>query len=596
MISAPETPPAMMAIHSTILNFCCLLASVLQMEVEVVDHHLIRIAGTGPYGDRFGHMPDSNTHLLRNVIENKREVFIVDSRYNRLCQACEQRDSCQEQAFLGVPIMGAQRCLGAISLIAINPEQRQRLSENAEMFTQYMRHVSHLLVTQLSNAQHKHSDREAIWQSLLASMDQGVILLDRQGKVKQVNDRALAQFQLPREAVEGETLNIKPLSRQPAHSDGHIQHIVTMKDRQYLLSGQLHRAEKQTLFLFAFHQNAVEMAPEREEDPFCIDRLIGHSAVMKKLKRLIARIASSPSSVLIMGESGTGKEVVARAIHRLSSRHDKPFVAINCAAIPENLLESELFGYVKGAFTGAAPGGKQGLIQSANSGTLFLDEIGDMPLSLQARLLRAIENREVIPVGANRAIPVDIRIISATHQNLQGDIREGRFREDLYYRLNVIPLLMPPLRERDGDIELLLHYFLNLHSERIGCPYPGVSLEVIRLLKRYRWPGNVRELSNLVEYLVNIVPPGEVIDSALLPPVFHHQPSAAARPSVPGSLPGKQAPGRDEEGAANLKSVEKTLIEEALQRSNNKKQIADELGIGVATLYRKIKKYGLDRV
>lgn len=180
---------------------------------------------------------------------------------------------------------------------------------------------------------------------------------------------------------------------------------------------------------------------------------------MRQLKRLISRIAPSPSSVMVAGESGTGKEVVARAIHKLSGRRNKPFIAINCAAIPEQLLESELFGYVKGAFTGASANGKTGLIQAANTGTLFLDEIGDMPLMLQAKLLRAIEAREILPIGASSPIQVDIRIISATNQNLAQFIAEGKFREDLFYRLNVIPITLPPLRERQEDIELLVHYF-----------------------------------------------------------------------------------------------------------------------------------------
>lgn len=232
---------------------------------------------------------------------------------------------------------------------------------------------------------------------------------------------------------------------------------------------------------------------------------------------------------MIAGESGTGKEVAARAIHKLSDRRAKPFIAINCAAIPESLLESELFGYVKGAFTGASANGKTGLIQAANSGTLFLDEIGDMPLTLQAKLLRAIESREIQPVGASQPVPVDIRIISATNQNLEQYIAEGKFREDLYYRLNVIPLRLPPLRERQEDIELLIHYFLHLHTQRLNLVYPGVAQEVINFLKRYRWPGNIRELSNLMEYLVNVVPSGEIINMSLLPPNLMRQREQSGR-------------------------------------------------------------------
>ncbi|WP_380183137.1 sigma 54-interacting transcriptional regulator [Kalamiella sp. sgz302252] len=589
MDETPTLPSTLMAIQPTILNFSSLLANVLEMEVEVVDRHLIRIAGTGPYGHHFGHSPEGNTSLLRNVIETQKEMVVVDSRHNPLCKACQHRSTCKERAFIGVPILAPQRCLGVISLIAVNNEQHRKLSDNAEMFVQYMQHVSRLLVANLASVQQRLPQNDAVLHILLGNMDQGVILLDRDSKIKVVNDRALSQLHATQDSLTGRPLIIEPLSRQREASKGNAQYRVRLDDRQLLLTGQLHHAGNQTLFLMAFHQDASGTPLLVENEPPGIERLVGKSDVICQLKQLIVRIASSPSSVMILGESGTGKEVVARAIHRLSKRHDKPFVAINCAAIPENLLESELFGYVKGAFTGAAPGGRAGLIQSANGGTLFLDEIGDMPLSLQARLLRAIENREVLPVGASRPVPVDIRIISATHQNLRRFIAEGKFREDLYYRLNVIPLEVPALRDRSGDIELLLHYFINLHSQRVGCTYPGVSREVIRLLQRYPWPGNVRELSNLVEYLVNIVPEGEVIDSALLPPLFH----TAVRPVTPAlSMPEMMDEHQEEEGA-KLKFLEKNLIEEALQRTRNKKQIAEELGIGVATLYRKIKKYGL---
>ena len=258
---------------------------------------------------------------------------------------------------------------------------------------------------------------------------------------------------------------------------------------------------------------------------------------------------------------------------------------------PEQLLESELFGYVKGAFTGASANGKTGLIQAANHGTLFLDEIGDMPLTLQAKLLRAIESREIQPVGASHPVPVDIRIISATNQNLDQFIVDGKFREDLYYRLNVIPLRLPPLRDRQDDIELLIHYFLHLHTRRLELVYPGVAPEVIALLKAYRWPGNIRELSNLMEYLVNVVPSGEVIDVSLLPPNLVSSGKIADRVDSVNSTNARTA--KEEEGVTGLEEMERQMIRDALTRYSNKKQAADELGIGIATLYRKIKKYDL---
>jgi two-component system response regulator GlrR len=209
-------------------------------------------------------------------------------------------------------------------------------------------------------------------------------------------------------------------------------------------------------------------------------------------------VAGSEASVLIRGESGTGKEVLARAIHRASARHDRPFVAINCAAIPEQLLESELFGHVKGAFTGAVTSHK-GLFQEATGGILFLDEIGDLPLGLQVKLLRVLEDLEVRPVGAGQAVPVDARIVSATHRDLEAAIAAGEFREDLYYRLNVVSLSIPPLRERREDIPGLVRKFLDLHGERHKQHMHGFTPEAMDLLNSYDWPGNVRQLGNVVE-------------------------------------------------------------------------------------------------
>ncbi|HCO5290393.1 TPA: sigma 54-interacting transcriptional regulator, partial [Escherichia coli] len=227
---------------------------------------------------------------------------------------------------------------------------------------------------------------------------------------------------------------------------------------------------------------------------------------------------------------------------------------------------------------------------AANTGTLFLDEIGDMPLMLQAKLLRAIEAREILPIGASSPIQVDIRIISATNQNLAQFIAEGKFREDLFYRLNVIPITLPPLRERQEDIELLVHYFLHLHTRRLGSVYPGIAPDVVEILRKHRWSGNLRELSNLMEYLVNVVPSGEVIDSTLLPPNLLNNGTTEQSDVTEVS---EAHLSLDDAGGTALEEMEKQMIREALSRHNSKKQVADELGIGIATLYRKIKKYEL---
>ncbi|MGQ3904760.1 sigma-54 interaction domain-containing protein [Mixta calida] len=577
----------LMLIQQTVQHFATLLANVLHLEVEVVDNTLHRVAGTGIYSQRLGQIPESNTLLLAEVMAKRSKVVVFDSRKNALCQACQQRERCNERGFVGVPVIYQQRCLGVISLIAVNNEQLWHLREHTSMFIEYIRHISTLLVANIDVLPRVGIGVDPLLAFLAQGLSQGVIVFDKRQRITFINDYARRQLNIVGDPATQSTR----LVASTTSDSGEQMLSLHLNDVCWHLYGRWFDSSGSTVLHFSRCWQGEAETPD--PDAPVIKTLIGNARAMRQLKALIGRVAASPSSVMILGESGTGKEVAAHAIHRLSPRHARPFVAINCAAIPENLLESELFGYAKGAFTGAAPAGKKGLIQLAHGGTLFLDEIGDMPLTLQARLLRAIESREIMPVGASQPVPVDIRIISATHQNLTDKIQQGLFREDLYYRLNVVPLLLPPLRQREGDVALLLKHFLALHAGKVGRRVAGVSPEVLRLLEAYRWPGNVRELSNLVEYLVNIVPEGEAIDSSLLPPVYHFPQPATTLPPHPFATAEPAGATTDMETAASLKSVEKNLIEEALLRSRNKKQAANELGIGVATLYRKIKKYGL---
>ncbi|MEO3990554.1 sigma-54-dependent Fis family transcriptional regulator [Pseudocitrobacter cyperus] len=585
-----DVPSVLMQIQPTIQRFARMLASVLQLEVEIVDENLCRVAGTGAYGRYLGRQQGSSSRLLRYVLESKQEKIVTHSRFDPLCEGCESKESCREKAFLGTPVILQDRCVGVISLIAVTHEQQEHINDNLQAFSDYVRHISTIFVSKLLEDQKSSGSISKIFSTMIENMDQGVLVIDEDNRIQFANNTALKILGVVQNNMIGKSIRFRPLTFESNFTHGHMQHIISWDDKSEIIIGQLHSVQERQLFLMAFHQSHTSSTITPGGDDPHIEQLVGECRVMRQLKRLIGRIAPSPSSVLIVGESGTGKEVVARAIHKLSERQNKPFIAINCAAIPEQLLESELFGYVKGAFTGASVNGKVGLIQAANNGTLFLDEIGDMPLMLQAKLLRAIEAREILPIGASSPVPVDIRIISATHQNLNQFISEGKFREDLYYRLNVIPLTLPPLRERQDDIELLVHYFLHLHTRRLGLVYPGISPEVVAVLKRHRWPGNLRELSNLMEYLVNVVPSGEVIDSVLLPPNLVSNNKESERVNIVSSFGLSSV--EDTSGTA-LEEMEKQMIREALSRHSSKKQVADELGIGIATLYRKIKKYEL---
>ncbi|EOK8050438.1 sigma 54-interacting transcriptional regulator [Escherichia coli] len=584
------TQSVLMQIQPTIQRFARMLASVLQLEVEIVDENLCRVAGTGAYGKFLGRQLSGNSRLLRHVLETKTEKVVTQSRFDPLCEGCDSKENCREKAFLGTPVILQDRCVGVISLIAVTHEQQEHISDNLREFSDYVRHISTIFVSKLLEDQGPGDNISKIFATMIDNMDQGVLVVDDESRVQFVNQTALKTLGVVQNNIIGKPIRFRPLTFESNFTHGHMQHIVSWDDKSELIIGQLHNIQGRQLFLMAFHQSHTSFSVANAPDEPHIEQLVGECRVMRQLKRLISRIAPSPSSVMVVGESGTGKEVVARAIHKLSGRRNKPFIAINCAAIPEQLLESELFGYVKGAFTGASANGKTGLIQAANTGTLFLDEIGDMPLMLQAKLLRAIEAREILPIGASSPIQVDIRIISATNQNLAQFIAEGKFREDLFYRLNVIPITLPPLRECQEDIELLVHYFLHLHTRRLGSVYPGIAPDVVEILRKHRWPGNLRELSNLMEYLVNVVPSGEVIDSTLLPPNLLNNGTTEQSDVTEVS---EAHLSLDDAGGTALEEMEKQMIREALSRHNSKKQVADELGIGIATLYRKIKKYEL---
>jgi len=315
-----------------------------------------------------------------------------------------------------------------------------------------------------------------------------------------------------------------------------------------------------------------------------LESIIGKSAALEAVLSTVAKVAETDSTVLITGESGTGKELVARAIHYNSPRSKMPLVTVNCGAIPEELLESELFGHVKGAFTNAVAN-RKGRFEAANGGTIFLDEIGDMSPTLQVKLLRVLQERTYEPVGSSTTQHADVRVIAATHQNLESLIEEKRFREDLFYRLNVLPIRVPPLRERDGDVLLLAHHFLDLANGRHGMRRVSISDAVMERLALYAWPGNIRQLENCIERMVVLQREGE-IDLDLLPPeIAGATPPAGIAPRVPP------------EGLRFnevVDQVETDLILQALEQTQwNKNQAASRLGLNRTTLLEKIKKKGL---
>lgn len=367
-----------------------------------------------------------------------------------------------------------------------------------------------------------------------------------------------------------------------------------------------------------FGERKARPALQQGDLPRMFPEIIGRSPTMLKALETVAKVAHSESAVLISGESGTGKELIAAAIHRLSPRSGSPFVAINCSAIPENLLESELFGHEKGAFTGADRR-RLGRFDAASGGTLFLDEIGDMPLSLQAKLLRVLQDKKFTPLGGNETREADVRIVAATHVDLERAVKAGTFRLDLFYRLNVLPVALPALRERKEDIPALLEHFLELANRMHGYDMP-VSLheDAVQLLCGFPWPGNVRQLQNMIERLVVLRGGGEITRDDLpgeLTPIQTHIPEVApaapaacviSNASVPlMSRPAPSPQPTTPKGFGELpvegmdlvrfiEDLENSLIMQALERTgHNKNQAAKLLGLNRTTLVERIKKRGL---
>jgi DNA-binding NtrC family response regulator len=362
--------------------------------------------------------------------------------------------------------------------------------------------------------------------------------------------------------------------------------------------------QKNTLIFSKMLQGEVQKTQAYESTASLERKIIGQTSAMEEIMNTINKVAPTDSTVLIRGESGTGKEGFAKLIHNKSPRNNKPFIAINCASIPEDLLESELFGYAKGSFTGALKGGKTGKFEAANKGTIFLDEIGDMSMNLQAKLLRVLEEKTIEKVGGNRSIKVDVRIISATHQNLETMILKKQFRKDLFYRLNVIPIPIPALRDRAEDIENLVHYYIKKHSIVNSRSFMRPSVEVIEKMKAYNWPGNIRELINVVEYIVS-TEDGEIITEKMLPREIlnmkrREKQDGKLVQAIEETVKRHVVPSENHQRQLVKKSNEKPrkpnrkellkLLDEFGYSSENKKELAKHLGISPATLYRWLKK------
>ncbi|WP_371366180.1 Anaerobic nitric oxide reductase transcription regulator NorR [Sporomusa rhizae] len=572
------------------------ISSALSMDVTIVDDSMVRIAGTGYHQATIGQKITGNS-VYEKVIHHPAEYIINDVSTYQDCAKCEKRTSCMELAQLCCPIIVGTKAIGVIGLIAFSPKQQLELAKKDQRLLSFVRKMAELIAVKIveEDSLNRIVFLKNQMETVLNFIAEGVIAIDENAKVINVNFAAEKLLKIKARDVIGFHLNEvfpgTPIPEVLRDGIGFINREVSVWNKgihyHYMVSAKPMFGEEEVRGVVASFSAVGEWTVQQSlvQDRLTFGDIVGSSKALLQIKEEAAKAAKTSSTVLIMGESGTGKEVFARAIHYEGDRGNRPFVAVNCGAIPENLLESELFGYEEGAFTGARKGGKPGKFQLANNGTLFLDEIGDMPHFLQVKLLRVLQEKTVERVGGIKAMSLNVRIIAATNRNLEELVKEGTFRDDLYYRLNVFPIELPPLRKRTGDIMELAKFFLEKQTKSSGKKITGFTDEAALCMKNYDWPGNIRELENVVECAV-IKTSAEVIDVDVLLTKL----TAGIQLYLP-IQPVMSNQGSDE-------FEERQAIMAALNAFGKcvegKKKAAAHLGMGIATLYRKIRKYGIE--
>lgn len=564
-------------ISDTVQKYAEIIAKVSRIDVEVVDDQLYRVAGTGIYANMINQDMSQEGYIYRQVLRSGQQQIIYNPGMDCLCVGCPKCSICQEQVEISMPIRLGKQIIGVIGLVGSDLQQKELVLENEKTYVGLIEQIAEFIASKVRE-QIEREQNQAIINALgriINHVEQGILILGQDNVVTKSNESANQQLGIKR--LEGCPVQVMATGDR---INGNSEYKLLIHSKASTVMGQLcpllmadERYDKMLIFQESKNVHSHLYTMTTTVDPTAKE-LIGSSEKTEALRHEISKVADSTSTVLITGESGTGKEMVATSIWRAGNRKDKRFVPINCGAIPEALLESELFGYVKGAFTGADPNGRVGKFELANQGVIFLDEIGDMPLYLQVKLLRVLQERTITRIGSNQVIPIDVRVIAATNKDLRSMIEAKKFREDLYYRLNVIPIHIAPLRERIEDIEELTYLFVNRYAKLFGKYFYGIQEETMRCLQRHPWYGNVRELENTVEFMVNMMESTGILDNSTLPRDFQQQKAS-----------------RSEE-IMTLRELEQREIRRALEQygitTKGKQTAAKKLGIGLATLYRKL--------
>ena len=586
---------SLIEIEEHIKKYIKVITTVINVDVGVVDKNMKRVSGTSRYNDTVGERVRGN--VFKKTIETGETSIIENPRTHDLCQICADKELCKETLEIATPIYCNGEIEGVLGLLCFNEEQKNKILLDVESYLDFTKQIAEFIGMKFKEYRESllQKEREETLNQLLNNMTKGVILSDVDGNITSINQIGIKKLKL---SFNPEGKKMQLISQNDYIMNEEIFKLIIGK-KEYNVTGKKvpmvsFSQKKINGFIFddiqKISKNIVEVS--NQYNRITLDDIHGTSQSIQYLKEYIKTVANSNSTVLITGESGTGKELIARSLHSSGNRKDKPLVVINCSAIPDSLLESELFGYVKGAFTGADNNGHMGKFELANGGVIFLDEIGDMPLYLQAKILRVIQEKKIERIGSNKSIDLDIKIIAATNADLRQKIKEKKFREDLFYRLNVIPIQTCPLRERREDIEPIVKKLIEKYSVISGKKEIDIDEKAMNVLLDYDWPGNVRELENVIELIMNTCGEADRVTVSMLPENIK---LSKNKNIILEEIKKESFEILEDEFC----EIEKNYIIKGLEKYGNstegKKILCEKMNIGLTTLYRKLKKFNIDK-